>query len=48
MKMRSGTSELQFNSHDRLNISLKIDWLIEAYSPGFCTKRLKLGLEQWP
>ena len=24
------------------------DWLIEAYSPGFCTKRLKLGLEQWP
>ena len=25
-----------------------IDWLIGAYSPGFCAKRLKLGLEQWP
>ena len=24
-----------------------IDWLIEAYSSGFCTKRLKFGPEQW-
>ena len=27
-------------------ITVLIDWLIEAYSPDFCTKRLKFGLEQ--
>ena len=38
---------VKHNSIDDIYIVIVNDWLIEAYSPGFWTKRLELGLEQW-